>query len=758
MEERSPFRPSEGGSIDNKQLIDNIYDRLHTLEQALNSIGYDAKATKKRRFTSKRQEVVLNGMTRALCVETVDPWKMNRVRFFHPMLHDPKSTLFSLPYASPVSSMGGFDDCGLNWVPPAGSTLMVMFEGGSTNAAYYIGTVWHKDRGPGGQDITRIFPSREYQSIHNGHRKGYLVGPNDESQVYAPWNTESYNSGDIYDVTSFTEDPNEQKRTTYPNIYGFKTPQKHMWKAVDGNAKCNNRWKRLEMLSSCGNWLIFKDDHLHYGGQWAHPSCPPSPGGAPLDVCNTGGGSPYFSDFQGTPIEGPSLCDPGCAKEAGVQCSQILGGHSSTPCDPETKFCNSQGGANPFFKHQNECRPYKGPGTPQNNKCDLPQTGIQFLSIGGHSFVMDDSVEEPRGKPEWERSMKDFDFGCNDKFVGRTYWKSVTGHSIMMSDVEELSKLRGDKNYIKIKSATGNSIELNDHTVGQPDCTGCPPNYAGDERGIKIQSTSTHIIKMCDAMNLQCGPCRKEGGTPVAKATKAYIQIKSGYGLELKFSDDFSQEETQSQWIQLTHPQCVDPQTDDKCNSKEGCGYRGPHFLRFQGRPYGEAGIVFLRAGGHAIRQTYDMDIVIVGDKECNPSDKFTYVSKKHIRSTEDVDFRYSGQLHILFAEKQILLMAGRDCPPKSGKKCKSPCLFSVIVARCPVFCPLTGILHWTEKAMSERVFASAHNPCQAHCGGGDCKKYDEEMAAAKNAPCTETTSQSIDTGNGTVSVNATTG
>jgi hypothetical protein len=335
-----------------------------------------------------------------------------------------------------------------------------------------------------------------------------------------------------------------------------------------------------------------------------------------------------------------------------------------------------------------------------------------------------------------------------------TYWKSATGHSIMMSDIEELSQLRGEKNFIRLKSANGNRIELNDHTIGEPDCPGCPPNYAGPERGIHLESTSKHTIKMIDHMNLQCSPCRKEGGVPVAKATKAYIQIRSGYGLELKFSDDFSQEETQSQWIQLTNPQCVDPDTDEKCNSKAGCGYRGPHFLRFQGRPKGQPGIVFLRAGGHSIRQTYDMDIVMVGDKECNPSDKFTYVSKKHIRFSEDVDFRYSGKLHILFAEKQILLMAGRDCPPKEGKKCKAPCLYSVIVARCPVFCPLTGILHWTEKSMSERVFASAYHPCKANCGAGDCDNYEQKMADAGNNPCTEKEEQTIDTGNGEVTIN----
>lgn len=757
MQQNSPFRPSQEAGVNTSELIDSLFDRIHTLEQALNAIGYDAKASKKRRFPSKRQEVVINSITRALCVSTIDPWKMNRVRFFHPLLHNPRSTLHSLPFASPISSMGGFDDSGLNWPPPAGSTLMIAFEGGNVDAAFYLGTIWNRNRGPDGRDIMQIFPCPEYQNVYQGHRKGYLVGPNDESQVFPPWNTESYNSGDIYSIENFTNDPNEQKRTTYPNIYGFKTPEKHMWKGVDGNAKCNRRHKRLEMLSSCGNWMIFKDDHLHYGGQWSHPSCNPHPGGEAIDICSLHENQdelPYFSDIHGKPMEKASGCGSDCDSDAESQCSHILGGHTSTPCDPETKYCDSQKGTNKFFKHANECRPYRGPGTPQNNRCDLPQTGIQFLSIAGHTWVADDSVEEPRGVPEWERSLEDFDFGCNNKFVGRTYWKSATGHGMTMSDVEEDSALRGKDNYIRIKSASGNRIELNDHTVGKPDCTACPPNYAGEERGIHLESTSTHVIKMIDHMNLQCSPCRKEGGTPTAQATRAYIQIRSGSGLEMKFSDDFSQQETQSQWIQITHPQCIGADTDSKCNSKKGCGYRGPHFLRFQGRPYGQAGVVFLRAGGHSIRQTYDMDIVLVGDKECNPSDKFTYVSKKHIRQTEDVDFRYSGQLHIMFAEKQILLMAGRDCPPKPGKKCKGPCLYNVIVARCPVFCPLTGILHWTEKAMSERVFASAYHPCQVPCGGGGCDDYFRRMAAAQNPPCREDEEETtIDTGNGEVTI-----
>src|SRR4051812_22034457 len=102
-------------STDPSLVVPNIHERLHQLEQAVNAIGFDSKASKKRRFPSKRQSSVLYSITRALCIETIDPWKENRVRFFHPLLHDPDTKLLALPFASPVSAMGGFDDSGLNW-------------------------------------------------------------------------------------------------------------------------------------------------------------------------------------------------------------------------------------------------------------------------------------------------------------------------------------------------------------------------------------------------------------------------------------------------------------------------------------------------------------------------------------------------------------------------------------------------------------------------------------------------------------------
>jgi hypothetical protein len=488
--------------------------------------------------------------------------------------------------------------------------------------------------------------------------------------------------------------------------------------------------------------MIFKDDHLHDSGQWANSEgngyrcCPP--GEEDVSLCSKhknddppedpdSGYGPYFTDLHGEPLEKQGEC------EGKVSNKNIIGGHPSTPGyppTPPTKYYRSNKGKNPYFKHANECRPICGPGTPQNNKLDLPQSGIQVLTISGHTWVMDDSVEEPYGKPTWERSLQKFDFGCNNKYVGMMYLKSATGHSLVLSDVEEQSQLRGKQNFVELKTATGNRIHMNDETLGQPNCAGCPPNYAGPNRGIWIQSTSDHLISMNDYMNKQCGPCRKEGGVPTNDSTKAVMIMRSGYGHELRFEDHpKSQRETQKQWLQLTNPQCARAK-DPSCNKT-----RGPHFLKFIAAPEGKKGLIVLRAGGHHVRTTYDRDIVLVGSPS-NPSDKFTYVSRKYIDCAEDIHFRYSGKQHIFFAEDKILLMAGRDCPPSpagppilepdgeivfndgGGQPCCGPCLFSVIVSKCPVICPLTGILHWTEKAMSERVFASGI-PCPPQCGGG---------------------------------------
>lgn len=670
-----------------RKILKLIDQRITSIENRIGGLGYEMKSLVKGELTSSvnaiNQSDVQFGLYTALCVDTIDVWKQNRIRWFSPLFHDPRTTIKKLPWAAPVSNMGGFDDCGMTWVPPAGSTVCVLFENGNRASPFYIGTTWHRNRGPDGQHTWGV-NIEEYFKIWEGKRNGYLVGPDDGSQNFPPWNTENYNGYDITSLVDFAENPEAQRLITYPNIYGFKTPEKHMIKMVDGDPRCNRKWKRFEIMSSRGNWIMLKDDHLHYAGQWAHPDCGVSEGETSCveeaqntslqDALRQGFPSPQ-TEQEGSDTQQQDnnlrFLARGTKKER-TSCegkssnSKIIGGHPSTG-DKRTKHYKSQVGSNPFFKHRQECRPYKGPMTPQQPFCDLPQSGIQIMSISGHTLVFDDSVEEPSGDPTWD---KEFDFGCNDHYVGRTYWKSATGHSIELSDIESPvgdsgAKLRGKENYIKILTATGNKIELNDHTESQKNCPGCPPNVAGSERGIHLQSTSNHTFDMVDELNEQCGECRKDGGRPLAKAKKAYVKIRTGYGLEMKFSDDFSQERTQQQSIQIFSPQRDNVQ-------------RGPHLLRMQENASGP-GLMFTRVGGNYICSTYDNHITIVGDEERNAADKIELVTKTNMVVTYDTYINVCGKSHIFFAKEPIFLLSGEDCPdPESGEL--GPCIGAVLV------------------------------------------------------------------------------
>ncbi len=538
-----------------------------------------------------------------------------------------------------------------------------------------MGTTWHRDRGPDGQHNWN-FNIDEYYALHEGHRKGYLLGANDGSQVLPQWNTENYNGFDLNSNVDFDDNPEAQKRITYPNIMGFKTPEKHMFKMVDGDPKCDRKWKRIEIMSGCGNWLIMKDDHLHYSGQWAHPSCGVCPG----DVsCPVGTSDPnpaeditkvvgLSTNALGAALGGAVVPTVTSAFSTGAQpqlvppkelttCegdrsnSNIIGGHPDTPVNriyTPTPYQGLNGecqqvGANPFFKQESECRPYRGPGTPQNNKAALPQSGIQLLSISGNSFVMDDSVQEPQGIPEWERSMLDFDFGCNNVYMGKIELKSATGHAITMSDIEvaDTPELRGQDNYIRLLTACGTMIELNDHTTGGSNCPGCPPNLAGEKRGITMRTTSNHTFEMLDQGNKQCAPCRMEGGVPVPKADNAFIRLRSGYGLIIEMHDDHDQETTQGQYIQIFCPQTTNTE-------------RGPHIMRFQEVPSGP-GQIFLRSGGDYIIQTYDFMVEEVGDPDKNPSDKMEFISRNKFVDVKE-NYINSAKLHLFVADDFIFL------------------------------------------------------------------------------------------------------
>jgi len=714
--------------------VSMLDQRVAQIEERFSELGYSTKAFVqseiKTNWKIPAQQQAMYGMHTAICIDTIDPWKQHRVRYFSPLQHDPKNPVKSLPWAYPISNQGGFDDCGSTWVPPAGSKLCLIFEAGNRQWPFYLGTTWDRDRSRGWR-----YPVPEYEKIHRGHRGGYLVGP-DETQVFPPWNTENYNGYDIDSISEFDNDPEAQNKITYPNIYGWKTPQKHMIKMVDGNYKCNFRWQRLEIKSSQGNHLIFKDDRVHPSAQWAHPEC--GCGGGDLSKCNEGD----------EPIEKIEDCsrkiEPGPNENA-------RGWGDGGPVNPNVMMIGSGKGrsaissgggsggpgstcANPYFKQRSECRPYSGPGNCQNNKVDkttLPQSGIQMTSLSGHTFYMDDSVKEPRGKNNWERGIEKFDYGCDNVFKGRSVWKSAHGHQIMISDVEPDDKpfLRGDENFIRILTATGNRIELNDDTKITPP-PGCAPpgnNQAGPRRGIELHSTSNHLIQMVDENNDQASPNRREGGIPNNKATDAFVRIRTGYGLEIMMADDNSQRHCQTQYIQITAPQ---KGQDDK---KGACC--GPHFIRMQESI--NCGYIFVRAGGDYMCMTEGDHVTVVGVGETTPKDDFckggclgprnwfTAVSQHSIHWSCNFYFN-KAEIHCFLADKFIFLLAGKDCPPPPDSESLEcmPCVGPVVVYLSdPV--TKTGRL-----VKSDRVFASAslEAPCVtiqdillSKCNGKNC-------------------------------------
>ena len=655
--------------LNSVQQIPEMDSRLTALEEMLSDFTYNTsrsvQSALEKTSSLDVQSNALYGMRLALCVDTKDPWGQGRVKFYHPLWSNKNTPVESLPWANSVSVLGGFDDSGALWVPPAGSEIVIFCESGNRGAVFYLGTIWNRDRGEPPHNWGYGIP--EYQCIHEGHRKGYFVGANDESQVFPPSNTENSNIKDIDDIKAFEQDTEALRKVTPSHIYEIKTPEKHRLKFDDGNYYCNHRWKRVELGSSGGATFLMWDDHMHAAGQHAHPK-----------ACSCG---PNATGGAGTGIDCGKTLDEdssGCRKD------------TETPeCgDHEYDRCKNE-----LFKHESEVRAFRGPCTPQNNKCQLEQTGVFLSSISGHVFVMDDEVSDPEGAPNWERGVSPFPFGCENKFYGKMYLKTATGHMIKMSDVEDEKNVRAgefnhlttgewEPNGIQIKTATGHQIEMNDHTLNS--------GRAGDRRGIRIASTSGHELWMSDDGNDQKSPNRKEGGFPEPKANKALVRLKTGYGLQLLMRDDSGQGETaEKQFIELLAP--------NKQNDY------GPHLLRMQEAPPQEPGFVLLRTGGQFIGQSAGDWVETVGleDTPGYPANKLTTVSRHDIHETLET-YVYLSDVEFHHAKRYIILGAGEDCPPPEGAGIgetpdpkKSPCLYPVLV--------------WSGGVgISDRVYASA--------------------------------------------------
>lgn len=672
---------------------------------------------------SIQQETIYRGVHLALCVDTRDPLKQNRVKFFSPILHiplkysqagDPTPPNFAGPsqvtkieqldWAWPISAMGGFDDAGLNWVPPAGSMLCLFFLNGDPGMAFYAGTTWYRNKGPIQHDNWN-YHIPEYYKTWESHRAGYMVGPNDESQVFPHDNTNNYQGYDIDASTEMESNPDASTKTTLPHQYSISSPEKHRIILDDGDPKCNRRYKKLEIISSMGGQILIKDDPYHHCGSWLNPKCfedytdvvpeicavsmtmyldpeantiefvPVIPGPCPQgpDYCSTIPETPsttFEQEYLGT--EG--LCPPKTPFPDIIEPNiplDCLNGVINGLTDVCFKFNNM--GMNKYQKHRHDCFPY------YKQDCGLPQTGIQIRARSGGMMVFDDSVEEPKGETGWEATQKDFDMdGCTGNFRGRVYIKSATGHYIELVDYEDQPKLRGARNGINLVTACGNSVCLNDQTL--------PGGIAGPLRGVKVTSSSGASLEMCDKGNKQSSDERVGCAVPGSYANEAFVRLRSGYGIAITMCDYYDQTKTSQQYFQI-----MSPQKDNLT--------RGPHMLHMQEKADG-AGQIFLRAGGDYITYTYDKMVEVVGEETDNPSDKMEFISRHKLVSVKNLYYNKAGR-HLLWADDYIILAAGKDCDVNGNP---NPCVYPVCIATKPIpeyVSAVTGI-----KA-SEHVFAS---------------------------------------------------
>lgn len=722
-----------------------LENRIRKLEQMLyESFLHTENAITTERKQSQRVEVQDEGLMTfhtAMCVSTIDPLKQGRIRIYSPLLCDKDTPLNALPFASPISPFPGFDDSGAPWVPPAGTTVAIMFHNGNRNAPYYFGSIWTRHRGPDGQHMEFWdYGIKEYECLWDKRRNGYLVGRDDGDQNLPPWNTESYNGYDNDDLNNFYNDPSQFGSITYSNIRGMKTPEKLGIKFVDGDPKCNNRWKRLEIFSN-GNGILMKDDHLHPSGQWAFGQ-----GNQNINYCHTVDvNDPSKEAPKEWPCCGPNKTPQPCQTQTCDTVDTPDGCGPTNNQDTDSSVDRKTVMANPFFKRREEQKFYEGVNTPMKNKYDLDQSGMQFITSSGQEIILDDSVDQPTGVPTWNR---EFDFGCNDTFKGKIIIRSATGHEEVIDDSEDERKNRGSNNGIRFTTAWGNYLKGSDHTIKQGDECECPPNIAGEDRGWEMGTTSTHLFKMCDKGLHQCGEPRKNGGVPRKQdknTFEGYVLLRSGYGLQLLMKDQDIQTETKDQFIQL-----LAPQTDNT--------ERGPHMLVMQEAPE-EKGLVLLRAGGIYYVESYDESIEVVGVDEVNPANKITQVSDNYLIDTKGYFFSLADH-QILVANKYAFLIAGQDCevddPDASAQTAQdmsnadiaqaiasgqgvktgrnqdgTPCIRQAIVAQDPWPCPFTGFVHFgvmedqnkiVLDARSNRVFLSSeseNNTSKSNSSGG---------------------------------------
>jgi hypothetical protein len=474
-------------------------------------------------FSRPRPAEPVFAVVPAFVVDTRDPWKAQRIRVYIPSIHRYEGlSIDKFPWALPCNPAGSLDEQGWAGVPPEGSTVWVTFELGHRDAPIWMGARWNVTRGTapdysssneledesyslesggdgssgqssssedgasadlaqdGSTNTNPLSFALEQQRWGEQRYEDHNPAANpDQRQLFPPWNNESYNGPDLKgSSTAGALASTSTKPTTFPHIYGWKTPEKHFIQMHDGDFQENLKGKRLVIQSSRGHVLYFKDDCINES-----------------DVLFK---HKYWDDY-----------------------------HDQYPHCLWKK-------AEPMNKHD----------------IWLRKTGIWLQSVGGHRLQFhDDYKAECSSKMgnKWDSGFRPEE----SPLWSKIRLESITEHRIELRDRETVKDERNDQNGIFAHTATGNLIQANDHTVN---------NKAGNKRGIRLFSTSRHLIDMHDE-GCEVFVGRKardphadwEDGTQSNTATNGYIRIETGWGQYIMMHDLDSQQKNRVQYIRVSN-------------------------------------------------------------------------------------------------------------------------------------------------------------------------------------------------------------
>lgn len=516
--------------------INELQDKLFVIEKergtipkALSPFVSQTRAAA-RTFGRAWAPQALYGVHMAVCVDTRDPWKAGRILVYCPIIHNVRNAYYlsesNLTWAMPCSSFGSLDEVGAVFVPPEGSTVLIMFEAGNRNSLFYIGATWLPRRASVSSSEDDFTPFREtYRWSGSPGSRASDIKNQLPDHLLPPWNNESYYGNDLKPtseldiVAAGTENINfgemSESRSSYggdnystqswrsrdiPHIYGIKTPEKHFIMFDDGSYEREQKLlgKRLVLQSSKGSVLFFKDDNE----QTAEEIFQHKYWDTYNDLIAPSGSSQWFS--------------------------KTANGHA----------------------------------------IELNHTGAQIQSFGGGRLIIDDKLKGDLAPNQNQWSVSFPPSGGSNLWRTMVRLESHTEHRITLSDHHEDGEfIRSEKDGIFINSACGHAVQLQDHTEG---------GKAGLKRQVLIQSTSGHKIEMkdyqCSISSPRVRSTGRYGGSgqrgyrdegvydspnfkPDGKGfpEKVCFKLTSGFGMFLLFEDGSNQTSVSQQYAKLSN-------------------------------------------------------------------------------------------------------------------------------------------------------------------------------------------------------------